>query len=117
MATAKFTSESQVSVVSGIKAKRMRVVFGATSGAGRKSIILTTTSNGSRFETSNNQVQGNIMYTILQAGTALGIYVELERETSTDVWERFAFYQVEGGVVAEDFIYYIKQLTMTFLTV
>lgn len=107
MATATFATASQTRIVSKIKSE---VVIASVNN---EEIGLTFTTNTTRLETTNSKANNNTLYAIVGAGTSLNTTVSLYHYgTSSSI----GYFTVQGGNVGvNDFIYHIRQITLTFV--
>lgn len=108
MATATFTTNSRASIVMRIKSEAVFAAFGNVIDK-----PLTFTEDVYSLKTTNSKANNNVLYAIVGAGTSLGTLVEIYHHASQG---RIGYFTVQGGNVGvNDFIYHIRQITLSFV--
>lgn len=108
MATATFTIESREKIVTRIKSEAVLCAFG-----GEIDKPLTFTTDPYSLKTTNSKANNNVLYAIVGAGTSLNNRVDIYHYGSGS---NIGYFTVQGGNVGvNDFIYHIRQITLTFV--
>lgn len=108
MATAVFELDGMTKAVTRIKSEVVLASFGGEVDKG-----LSFTTNSTRLETTNSKANGNVLYAIVGAGTSLDNRVSIYHYGSGS---GIGYFTIQGGNVGvNDFIYHIRQITLTFV--
>lgn len=108
MATATFDLDGMAKAVTKIKSTGVLLTMGNVSDK-----PLAFTANTTRLETTNKNADGNALYTIVSGGSSLNNQVRIHHYGSGN---EIGYFTIQGGNVGtNDFIYHIRQITLTFI--
>lgn len=108
MATAIFELDGMTKAVARIKSETVYATLGNEIDK-----PLTFTTNASRLETTNSKANNNVLYAIVGANTFCSNLVNIYHSGSGNI---IGYFTVQGGNVgANDFIYHIRQITLSFV--